>query len=329
MRAAELYDPVKLPRFRIQWLENLARLHEVRSNRAEGAEVRWRIFQLCQSVEDTWQQQWVPRPPLVWVRRGSHAPPVQAVDGNSVPSDTASTQPSPVADRNFHSVFLTAMNGQQYRAWNSYQQYVQHMVTTLDVATDRFCLANLIHLAERTSAHLVQLYRLSKQVELIGGQYHRVFQAFRTMTEKGITSTMAVGTFYRVCYEGLGAPLHLRGKEFIFRNANHLHVSEFQALVVSHLKSLVQTEGVEVRCVQDLGGAALKNLHDPAVAYMVMSSVKLVAPKTTKSGFRAAQFAGHSKRPVSLNRLSGSAGGNGRSTEALNQVSVFQYSYSL
>ena len=33
----------------------------------------------------------------------------------------------------------------------------------------------------------------------------------------------------------LGVPAHLRGKEFIYRNANNLHVSEFQAFIKSHL----------------------------------------------------------------------------------------------
>ena len=33
----------------------------------------------------------------------------------------------------------------------------------------------------------------------------------------------------------LGVPAHLRGKEFIYRNANNLHVSEFQTFIKSHL----------------------------------------------------------------------------------------------
>jgi hypothetical protein len=40
-------------------------------------------------------------------------------------------------------------------------------------------------------------------------------------------------------------PLHLRGREFISRNANHLHVSEFQALIKGHLQGLVPS-GIEV-----------------------------------------------------------------------------------
>lgn len=32
-----------------------------------------------------------------------------------------------------------------------------------------------------------------------------------------------------------GIPAHLRGREFIYRNANNLHVSEFQAFVKTHL----------------------------------------------------------------------------------------------
>jgi hypothetical protein len=32
-----------------------------------------------------------------------------------------------------------------------------------------------------------------------------------------------------------GIPAHLRGREFIYRNANSLHVKEFQELVRNHL----------------------------------------------------------------------------------------------
>ncbi len=102
-------------------------------------------------------------------------------------------------------------------------------------------------------------------------------------------------------------------------------MSEFQSLVVSHLKSII-AEGVEVRYVQDIS-AVSKNLDDPRTAYMVMNSVKLVCSKTSKMSFRALNSA--SKRPVSLSRQSGLLGdgtSNGKNVEALNQVQTFQYS---
>jgi hypothetical protein len=206
VHAAEVYDPIKLPRFRIQWLENLVRLHELRLNRAEGAEIRWRIFQICQAVEDTWQVQWVPRPPLDWSRRG-----LINVDFNGTNNNTElSSNQSPlnkshdIPDRNFYQTFLRAMDARPFRAWCSCQQYLAHMESALAVATERFCATNLIHLAERTSSHLIQLYRISKQVELMSGEYGRILGAFKTMSDKGITSAMAVGTFYRVFYDGRG-----------------------------------------------------------------------------------------------------------------------------
>lgn len=128
-----------------------------------------------------------------------------------------------------------------------------------------------------------------------------------------------------MCCRSAGSPDSLRGKEFIFRNANHLHVSEFQALVVSHLRSIL-AEGVEVRCVQDISSVA-KTLDDPRTAYMVMNSVKLLVSRASKLSLRAMNST--TRRPVSLGRSGGGAGGaadGGKNIEALNQVSVFQYS---
>lgn len=70
VEAAEIYDPVSLPRFRMRWLENLARLHEQKGNKSEGAEIRWRIFKICEACKTSWPNQWVPRLPLDWYRRG-------------------------------------------------------------------------------------------------------------------------------------------------------------------------------------------------------------------------------------------------------------------
>jgi hypothetical protein len=119
-----------------------------------------------------------------------------------------------------------------------------------------------------------------------------------------------------------GSPDYLRGKEFIFRNANHLHVSEFQTLVISHLKSIV-LPGVDVKIVQDINSAQ-KNLDDINIAFMVMNSVKLVVSKSSKLSFRAINN-NVVKRPMFF---AGDFGGNegNKHIEALNQVSVFQYS---
>ena len=70
VEAAEIFDPISLPRFHMKWLENLARLHDQKGNKSEGAEIRWRIFKVCDACKLTWPNQWVPRQPLDWYRRG-------------------------------------------------------------------------------------------------------------------------------------------------------------------------------------------------------------------------------------------------------------------
>lgn len=101
----------------------------------------------------------------------------------------------------------------------------------------------------------------------------------------------------------------MRGKEFIFRNATHLHVSEFHALIISHLKSIV-AEGVEIKHVSDISSSNI-DLHDSHKAYILINNVKLVMA--------------NSKNHPSHNpkrRLANMADAN---AESLDQVSTFQY----
>jgi hypothetical protein len=228
--AAEVYDPFKLPRLRMYWLENLAMLHKRNVNRAEGAEIRWRIFKLCELVEDTWRQQWVPRPPLPWSRRGctsrsgdSQSPLLQiTVPGNVSSVANAKTAhlsigrqgettapPTPDADaterdRNFYAVLKAALDAKANRAWQDSEQYLSHMQVSLDEATKGYNGVNLIHLAERTSFRLVHLYRLLKKPERMLAEYTKMADAVKTIADKGVTTSMAIGTFYRVFYDGQG-----------------------------------------------------------------------------------------------------------------------------
>jgi hypothetical protein len=64
--ASNVFDPIRLPRQRIHWLENLVRLHDSLKTRGDGSEIRWRIYQICEPVENSWQRQWAPRQPLDW-----------------------------------------------------------------------------------------------------------------------------------------------------------------------------------------------------------------------------------------------------------------------
>lgn len=233
VQAAEVYDPYKLPRFHMCWLENLARLHKLNGNKAESAEIRWRIYQLCQSVEDSWMQQWVPRPPLAWTRRGVEDPFASSSSsaggfvsrGNLGADPTAATGTTflsggvavvgfqkangsiQLAGRNFYAVLLAALDGRPYRCWSDYQQYLTHMETALTVSTEEFCSTNLIHLAERSAFRKVHLYRLLRKPELMLKEYEAFVKQMQQIVSSGITSSMAIGTFYRVLYEGLGESL--------------------------------------------------------------------------------------------------------------------------
>jgi hypothetical protein len=205
--ASQIYDAYKLPRFRMLWLENLARLHELCSNRAEGAEIRWRIFCIGYQLQDSWNKLWSPRPPLPWLRRG-RSPTTSdssliynSIEGG-IPPGGSPTHGMKAMDteRNFFKVLMRALDAKCMHPWMDVQQYSTHMVTALTVATERFCSTNLVHLAERASGHLINLYRLARKTEMMMGEYNRIATALK----KGYSASLALGTFYRVYYEGQG-----------------------------------------------------------------------------------------------------------------------------
>lgn len=112
--------------------------------------------------------------------------------------------------------------------------------------------------------------------------------------------------------------MHLRSKEFIFRNGNHVHVKEFQDQVLSHLKSIVQ-DGVNVMIVQNI--TADHALTDPLKAYIIMNSVKLQINRAAELSVRNMNnVTATNKRPSSF-PLS-----ERMTVEATNQVRVFHYS---
>ena len=62
---------------------------------------------------------------------------------------------------------------------------------------------NLIHLAERASYRLLDLYRDGGKVEKMAAEYKRAAFAFRDISDLA-SSQFALGTFYSVLYLGLG-----------------------------------------------------------------------------------------------------------------------------
>jgi hypothetical protein len=281
LEAAEIYDAYKLPRFKMQWLENLARLHQSRLNRAEGAEIRWRIFLLCQQIEDRWQNMWSPKPPLQWQRRGKifdlpTSPPVSTnpTGGNNPNTNSmnVSSTTSENENRDFYRVLNSALDSKVLRPWLDMNQYWTHKVTSLTVSRQFYTSVNLMSLAERASKQLIFLYRLTQQHTLLIDEYNELSKNWKLTIEKGIGNDIALGNFYRVYYIGLGVPEHLREKEFIFRNANHLHVSEFHSIVLSHLKSIVN-DGVEVKMLGD-SAAVVEQYSIHKDAFIIMNSVK-------------------------------------------------------
>ena len=231
LSAAEVYDPIKLPRFRMMWLENLARLHELRQNKAEGAEIRWKIFELCRGVENTWTTAWVPRPPLHWNWRqtesdgarehmtngtgaatgdgtgGIGATGIAGIGAGGKASSSKSSSSSSSSsssdqyislDRNFYQVITSALDALPYRAWKDQQQYIRHKELALTVATEKFWSAHLIHLAERSTSHLMQMCRLNQRTELLAEQYANMASKMKQVVEKGISNSIAIGTFYHV-----------------------------------------------------------------------------------------------------------------------------------
>lgn len=62
---------------------------------------------------------------------------------------------------------------------------------------------NLIHLAERASYRLLDLYRDAGKIEKMAQEHKRAASAFREISDLASTQ-FALGTFYSVLYLGLG-----------------------------------------------------------------------------------------------------------------------------
>ena len=175
---SELYDPILLPRFRMRWLENLARLQDSKQNRGESAEARWRIFKVCESVRSTWDKVWAPREPLLWTSDGpEHAKP----------------------GRNFLQLFYGTM-ASPGKWWSSQTQLREHMETCLSTASSKFASVSLFHLAERSYHSLLSIYRQDGKL----ADMNSVYQSIANMFKAHLSSSFAMGLFYRVYFIGRG-----------------------------------------------------------------------------------------------------------------------------
>ena len=72
----------------------------------------------------------------------------------------------------------------------------------------------------------------------------------------------------------IGTPERLRGKEFIYRNANNLHLSDFQKLLSAHVSELVDV-GTKVLVVLDTTKVPPETTPD---AVVMLTSVKPLKP---------------------------------------------------
>jgi hypothetical protein len=207
-------------------------LHEIRGNRSEGAEIRWRIFIICAQAECTWSQQWVPRQPLDWTKRGYEDMDAYSSGRYATSSSSSSSSSSsaiwiegfPIkhiaGNRSFLAVLGRAIVAPPARAWQSYQQLSMHMETSLTVAAQRFTAVSLIHMAERASFRLLRLYREAGKLDKMATEYARAAAAFRSMSDMSnpSNSNFALGTFYSVLYIGQGKKKRLT---FCFSVVSH------------------------------------------------------------------------------------------------------------
>lgn len=282
LAASNVFDPIRLPRLRIFWLEQLVRLHESLRTRGDLAEARWRIYEVMLKVENHWESTWALRKPLSW-RKGSKsveevspenspdrrkvAPPRTPSPGSSPTKRLSTASPaSPVIaapttsdrtlamassqnPRNFLGLLFQTVNMPSAKPWADKAQFYTHMEQTLTACKVHLCNIGLSYLAERSTFALVDLNRKTIQVRKIAEEYATLAASFQATSDSG-NSNFGMGTFYWVQFIGQGIPVQLR-HEFIYRNSMNLHVSE----VHSEFKRLIEASvspGIEVKVASQL-----------------------------------------------------------------------------
>lgn len=211
VKAAKVFDPIRLTRFSILWLSHIAKLHDMNNNKSDGAEVRWRIFNICLVVENDWLNAWYPRPPLDWEKGSSY---LKQYLGHSVRKygsqgelrESAPTSPiANSAERNFLATLIDVINLPRAKAWTCQKQYLDHLELTLSKSIELFTNSGLFYLAERSSLSLVDFYRKTGQIRKLGMEYERLAKSITVACDSGdIKSSFGLGTFYWVQFAGKG-----------------------------------------------------------------------------------------------------------------------------
>lgn len=199
-------------------------------NKAEIAEVHWRIYLTSAALvpRSLWRHLWAPRDRLDWTRTRHYESDSSAVS------------------RNFLASFNRAMSNPG-KNWVDEADFVDMQEKCLSGSVFKYLEAGLLNLAERAHRKNVELLLTAGKVARSVALYHDF--ASRLLGISDISVAVALGLYYRVVYIGKLIPSYLRGNEYIFRNANSLHLSDFGTKLCNDLSKLIG--GVRVTLILD------------------------------------------------------------------------------
>ena len=255
--ASELFDPILLPRQKIRWLERIGRLHDDSNNIAEAADIRWRIYKVCATVEPFFDTIWAPKAPFEWKRR------VKSTDRAFKSSNST---------RNFIEQFEKSLSSPA-KIWKSQSELNNHVEKCLVVAAEKFFSKSLIYLGERVSQILLDRYRASNKISDMSNVYSIVSNGFKTLIESSNIS-YAMGTFYVVQFSGKVLPKHLRDKEFVYRNGQSLPIADFEEQLKFSLQLFLGDDvSIKISHVDLLQKSSVIEKEDKAV-YLYINSIR-------------------------------------------------------
>lgn len=296
---SEVFDPIKLPTYRIRWLVYIARLHVLQASMAEHAECLVRVFSIYQQCAAHWQTQWYPRPIIQWSQN----------DGDNSSVDNT--------NRNFLETLQQTLLQPPVMPWDSESSFREGMIAVLQLAMDNYFKSRFFFLAEKTSLQLLAIHR-----------EHGEFDAMRQVYEKqgeilSNSLSFSTGNYFRVLFVGSDLPVYLADQEFIYRNADLLHVSEFQSMIKNHLRDIMP--GLSTSVIPDsyylpdnvARGEAESQSPGGPEAFIIMAAVK-------PYHFRMDVEVGGDWNTEERRQSRG--GRSGFDFDALSRVSHFQYS---
>jgi len=261
---SELFDPFLLPRQKIRWLERIGRLHDEINNIAEAADIRWRIYSVCATVEPFFDSIWAPKAPFEWKRRRL----MKVVDKASFSKNITN-------NRNFIELMDKSYSSPG-RLWKSYSELNNHMEKCLVVAAEKFFSKSLVYLGEKVSQILLNRYRETNKVSDMANVYSMVTTGFKALIESSSNVSYALGTFYVVQFSGRILPKHLRDKEFVYRNGQSLPIADFEEQLKLSLQKLLGDDvSVKISHVDLLQKSSTVEKEDKVV-YLYINSIKPV-----------------------------------------------------